>query len=79
MKQSPPPPPPPPPPPRRRRLPSQKRASNAARARLLDAALRLTAEKNMEGMEGVASNEITGAADVGFGSWRLKLNPRPKP
>src|SRR5208282_5075034 len=36
------------------------------RSRLLEAALRLMAEK---GVEGVAINEITEAADVGFGSF----------
>jgi len=43
-----------------------ERRKRETRTRLLDAALRLMAEK---GMEGVAINEITEAADVGFGSF----------
>ncbi|MEX3950730.1 TetR/AcrR family transcriptional regulator [Paraburkholderia sp. EG287B] len=46
--------------------PRGARRKRETRARLLDAALRLMAEK---GMEGVAINEITEAADVGFGSF----------
>ena len=42
------------------------RRKRETRGRLLDAALRLMSEK---GMEGVAINEITEAADVGFGSF----------
>src|SRR6516225_8009880 len=42
------------------------RRKRETRARLLQAALRLMAQK---GMEGVAINEITEAADVGFGSF----------
>jgi AcrR family transcriptional regulator len=42
------------------------RRKRETRARLLQAAFRLMAEK---GMEGVAINEITEAADVGFGSF----------
>src|SRR6516225_5779711 len=42
------------------------RRKRETRSRLLEAALRLMAEK---GMEGVAINEITEAADVGFGSF----------
>src|ERR1700761_8089642 len=48
------------------REPRGARRKRETRARLLDAALRLMAEK---GMEGVAINEITEAADVGFGSF----------
>jgi AcrR family transcriptional regulator len=43
-----------------------ERRKRETRERLLDAALRLMAQK---GMEGVAINEITEAADVGFGSF----------
>jgi AcrR family transcriptional regulator len=43
-----------------------ERRKRETRSRLLEAALRLMAEK---GMEGVAINEITEAADVGFGSF----------
>ena len=46
--------------------PRGARRKRETRARLLDAALRLMSEK---GMEGVAINEITEAADVGFGSF----------
>ncbi|WP_321930490.1 MULTISPECIES: TetR/AcrR family transcriptional regulator [Paraburkholderia] len=46
--------------------PRGTRRKRETRKRLLDAALRLMAEK---GMEGVAINEITEAADVGFGSF----------
>lgn len=46
--------------------PRGARRKRETRARLLEAALRLMAEK---GMEGVAINEITEAADVGFGSF----------
>ncbi|MGF6651012.1 AcrR family transcriptional regulator [Paraburkholderia youngii] len=46
--------------------PRGARRKRETRARLLDAALRLMAER---GMEGVAINEITEAADVGFGSF----------
>ncbi|RKT14032.1 TetR family transcriptional regulator [Paraburkholderia sp. RAU2J] len=46
--------------------PRGARRKRETRTRLLDAALRLMAEK---GMEGVAINEITEAADVGFGSF----------
>lgn len=42
------------------------RRKRATRERLLEAALRLMAER---GMQGVAINEITAAADVGFGSF----------
>src|SRR5687768_547267 len=42
------------------------RRKRETRQRLLEAALRLMAKK---GMEGVAINEITEAADVGFGSF----------
>jgi AcrR family transcriptional regulator len=42
------------------------RRKRETRTRLLEAALKLMAEK---GMEGVAINEITEAADVGFGSF----------
>ncbi|WP_341318418.1 TetR/AcrR family transcriptional regulator [Paraburkholderia sp. IMGN_8] len=42
------------------------RRKEETRTRLLDAALRLMAER---GMEGVAISEITAAADVGFGSF----------
>lgn len=42
------------------------RRRRETRTRLLEAALRLMADK---GMEGVAINEITEAADVGFGSF----------
>ncbi|MEM5461448.1 TetR/AcrR family transcriptional regulator [Paraburkholderia phytofirmans] len=48
------------------REPRGARRKRETRGRLLDAALRLMAEK---GMEGVAINEITEAADVGFGSF----------
>jgi AcrR family transcriptional regulator len=48
------------------REPRGARRKRETRARLLDAALRLMAEK---GMEGVAINEITEAADVGSGSF----------
>lgn len=48
------------------REPRGARRKRETRARLLDAALRLMAVK---GMEGVAINEITEAADVGFGSF----------
>jgi AcrR family transcriptional regulator len=48
------------------REPRGARRKRETRARLLDAALRLMAEK---GMEGVAINDITEAADVGFGSF----------
>ncbi len=48
------------------REPRGARRKRETRARLLDAALRLMAHK---GMEGVAINEITEAADVGFGSF----------
>ncbi|TDY27144.1 TetR family transcriptional regulator [Paraburkholderia sp. BL6665CI2N2] len=48
------------------REPRGARRKRETRTRLLDAALRLMAEK---GMEGVAINEITEAADVGFGSF----------
>ncbi|MFL9965180.1 TetR/AcrR family transcriptional regulator [Paraburkholderia sediminicola] len=48
------------------REPRGARRKRETRARLLEAALRLMAEK---GMEGVAINEITEAADVGFGSF----------
>ena len=48
------------------REPRGARRKRETRARLLDAALTLMAEK---GMEGVAINEITEAADVGFGSF----------
>jgi len=53
-------------PPVEEREPRGARRKRETRARLLDAALRLMAEK---GMEGVAINEITEAADVGFGSF----------
>ena len=46
--------------------PRGARRKRETRARLLEAALRLSAER---GMEGVAINEITEAADVGFGSF----------
>ena len=46
--------------------PRGARRRRETRSRLLVAALKLTAEK---GMEGVAINEITEAADVGFGSF----------
>jgi AcrR family transcriptional regulator len=46
--------------------PRGARRKRETRIRLLEAALRLMAEK---GMEGVAINEITEAADVGFGSF----------
>jgi AcrR family transcriptional regulator len=46
--------------------PRGARRKRETRARLLEAALRLMAQK---GMEGVAINEITEAADVGFGSF----------
>ena len=42
------------------------RRRRETRARLLDAALKLMADR---GMDGVAINEITEAADVGFGSF----------
>jgi AcrR family transcriptional regulator len=48
------------------REPRGARRKRETRARLLEAALRLMAHK---GMEGVAINEITEAADVGFGSF----------
>lgn len=48
------------------REPRGERRKRETRSRLLEAALRLMAEK---GMEGVAINEITEAADVGFGSF----------
>ncbi|MDR3418486.1 MAG: TetR/AcrR family transcriptional regulator [Nevskia sp.] len=48
------------------REPRGARRKRETRGRLLEAALRLMAEK---GMEGVAINEITEAADVGFGSF----------
>jgi AcrR family transcriptional regulator len=48
------------------RVPRGQRRKREIRSRLLEAALRLMAEK---GMEGVAINEITEAADVGFGSF----------
>ncbi|RQS09423.1 TetR/AcrR family transcriptional regulator [Burkholderia sp. Bp8998] len=48
------------------REPRGARRKRETRARLLEAALKLMAEK---GMEGVAINEITEAADVGFGSF----------
>jgi AcrR family transcriptional regulator len=48
------------------REPRGARRKRETRARLLEAALRLMAEK---GAEGVAINEITEAADVGFGSF----------
>jgi AcrR family transcriptional regulator len=48
------------------REPRGERRKRETRSRLLEAALRLMAEK---GMEGVAINEITQAADVGFGSF----------
>lgn len=48
------------------REPRGARRKRETRQRLLGAALRLMAEK---GMEGVAINEITEAADVGFGSF----------
>ncbi|ARL05078.1 TetR family transcriptional regulator [Burkholderia pseudomallei] len=48
------------------REPRGARRKRETRARLLEAALRLMAEK---GMEGVAINEITETADVGFGSF----------
>jgi AcrR family transcriptional regulator len=48
------------------RVPRGARRKRETRARLLEAALKLMAEK---GMEGVAINEITEAADVGFGSF----------
>ena len=46
--------------------PRGARRKRETRSRLLQAAFRLMAEK---GMEGVAINEITEAADVGFGSF----------
>jgi len=46
--------------------PRGARRKRETRARLLEAALRLMSEK---GMEGVAINDITEAADVGFGSF----------
>lgn len=48
------------------REPRGARRKRETRVRLLEAALRLMAKK---GMEGVAINEITEAADVGFGSF----------
>ena len=48
------------------REPRGARRKRETRGRLLDAALRLMSER---GMEGVAINEITEAADVGFGSF----------
>ena len=48
------------------REPRGSRRKRETRGRLLDAALELMAKK---GMEGVAINEITEAADVGFGSF----------
>ena len=48
------------------RQPRGARRKRETRARLLDAALRLAAEK---GMDSVAINDITEAADVGFGSF----------
>ncbi|HVN45674.1 MAG TPA: TetR/AcrR family transcriptional regulator [Steroidobacteraceae bacterium] len=48
------------------REPRGARRKRQTRSRLLQAALQLMAEK---GMEGVAINEITEAADVGFGSF----------
>ena len=48
------------------REPRGTRRKRETRTRLLDAALKLMAKK---GMEGVAINEITEAADVGFGSF----------
>src|SRR5208282_925660 len=48
------------------RVPRGQRRRRETRSRLLEAALRLMAEK---GVEGVAINEITEAADVGFGSF----------
>lgn len=48
------------------REPRGARRKRETRAKLLDAAFRLMAER---GMEGVAINEITEAADVGFGSF----------
>jgi AcrR family transcriptional regulator len=48
------------------REPRGERRKRETRARLLEAALRLMAEK---GVEGVTINEITQAADVGFGSF----------
>jgi AcrR family transcriptional regulator len=48
------------------REPRGARRKRETRQRLLEAALRLMAEK---GMEGVPINEITEAADVGFGSF----------
>ena len=48
------------------REPRGARRKRETRARLLDAALKLMSER---GMEGVAINEITEAADVGFGSF----------
>jgi AcrR family transcriptional regulator len=48
------------------REPRGARRRRETRSRLLEAALKLMAEK---GVEGVAINEITEAADVGFGSF----------
>src|ERR1700722_11279681 len=48
------------------RQPRGARRKRETRIRLLDAALRLMAEK---GMKSVAINDITEAADVGFGSF----------
>jgi AcrR family transcriptional regulator len=48
------------------REPRGARRKRETRARLLEAALQLMAQR---GMEGVAINEITEAADVGFGSF----------
>lgn len=53
-------------PPAAGREPRGARRKRETRARLLEAALALMAQK---GMEGVAINEITEAADVGFGSF----------
>src|SRR5260370_17276468 len=55
------------------REPRGARSKRETRARLLDAALRLMAEK---GMEGVAINEITEAAAVGFGSFYNHFEPK---
>jgi AcrR family transcriptional regulator len=53
-------------PPATEREPRGARRKRETRSRLLDAALHLMSEK---GMEGVAINEITEAADVGLGSF----------
>src|SRR5579859_5546698 len=53
-------------PPVAEREPRGARRRRETRSRLLIAALKLMAEK---GMEGVAINEITEEADVGFGSF----------